>query len=362
MDEISRRFAIAAGVLTLGTVALAQDMPCCEKKCCDRGCDTDAHEPTALEEASRPLVADTAATQHAALAEEAAEPSPEAPFGVRKWLKMEPRKADPFDGFARPVTNVSFHHPFIWNELRPLFMYHAFPETGILDGGHLKLYALQAFFALTDDLQLMAYKDGYVDFKPGVFKDDSGFADIAVGLKYKVWEDLDGEHGPAIFSVGVGYETTTGDDDVLEGEGDGFFDVFGSYGRSFGEFNFIGTAGVFLPRDSDEDNRTYHWHLHLDTQLGDDLQPLIEVNGFHYDGNAERNAGLGPAVPLGIEGFDYTTLGADEVKDNDVITGAIGFRHSISEDVSWGLAYEKPLTSRKDVMAYRWTMDIVFRF
>lgn len=347
-----------AGVLAFGAMAAADEMPCCEKTCCDQGCEHPA-KASDLSEATQPLVAKAETAPHAAMDAEA---SKEQPAGLRKWLHQEPRKASPFDGFARPITNVNFHHPFIWNEVRPLFMYHSFPETGVLDGGHLKLYACQVFFGLTEDIQFMAYKDGYVDFKPGVFKDDSGYADIAFGMKIKMWEDLEDEDGPATFAVGVGYETTTGDKEVLEGEGDGFFDVFASYARSMGKINFIGTAGAFLPRDGDEDNRTYHWHVHLDTHLGAKIQPLVEINGFHYDSNADRNAGLGPSVPLGIEGFDYTTLGADDVRGNDVITGALGFRYNISEDVSWGLAYETPLTSRKDVMKNRWTADIVFRF
>ena len=345
MEKLRTGLAAAAGILAMGAFAYADENPCADGK------------DTALKDAAKPLVAESEDAPHATM-----DADGRAPAGVRKWLDMEPRKATPFDHFARPVTNVNFHHPFIWNELRPLFMYHSFPETGIMDGGHLKLYAFQVFFALTEDIQFMAYKDGYVDFKPGVFDNDTGFADIAFGAKFKVWEDLDGEHGPATFAVGLGYETTSGSTGILEGKGDGFFDLFGSYARSLGEFNFIGTGGVFLPRDKDEDNRTYHWHVHVDTHLGDNLQPLIEINGFHYDGNAERNAGLGPNVPLGIEGYDYTTLGSDNVRDNDVVTGAIGFRHHISEDISWGLAYEKPLTNRRDVMSKRWTMDIVFRF
>jgi hypothetical protein len=357
MKRLDWTLVAAAGVLALGTSAVAEDMPCCEKQCCDEGCESASD----LSDASAPLVAGSKIEAHAAMdSHDMADPK--GPQGLRRWLGLEPREADRYDDFSRPVTNVNFHHPFIWNEIRPLLMYHSFPETSVLDGGHLKLYAVQAFFKLTDEIQFMAYKDGWVDFKSGVFKDDDGFADIALGLKIKLWEELDDEKEKAIFSVGVGYEFTNGDDEVLEGEGDGFFDVFASYAREMGDLNFIGTGGVFLPRDGDEDNRTYHWHLHLDTNLTDNLQPLIEINGFYYDSDAERNAGLGPTVPLGIEGFDYTTLGADDVRGNNVITGAVGFRHHISEDISWGLAYEKPITSRKDVMSKRWTMDIVLRF
>lgn len=86
------------------------------------------------------------------------------------------------------------------------------------------------------------------------------------------------------------------------------------------------------------------------------------MNGFHYVEDAERNAGFGPTVPLGFEGFDYTTLGSDEVHGNDVISGAIGFRWKFSDDVSLGAAWEVPLTDREDVLDKRLTIDLSLRF
>ena len=304
---------------------------------------------TELTAAARPLVDDEQV--------EASTRSEEA--GLRSLLGLAAREKDPFEGFARPITNINFHHPFIRNEVRPLFMYHWFPETNAVDGGSLRLYAMQLHLALTSDLQFTLYKGGYVDLDAGAFDDDRGFADFAFGLKYKLWEDVE---EPAALAVGVGYETKSGDRAVLEGMGSGFFDVFTSYAREVGDVNVIATAGVFLPRNSSEDNRTYHWHLHADYPLTPSLSPLVEVNGFHYDGNAHRNAGLGRDAPLGVEGYDYTTLGADDVRGNDVITGALGMRYALSEDISLGAAWEVPLTSRKDVFQKRLTLDLVLRF
>lgn len=156
--------------------------------------DGDGSAPTALAAAAEPIVADGAS-------EWRTEPN----FGLRKMLGFEPRCRDVFDDFARPVTNLSFHHPFIWNEIRPLFVQHWFPETSALDGGDLRAYALQIHVALSQDVQLTAWKDGYVDFDSGAFEDETGFADFALGVKVKVWEDVE---APAIFTAGLGYETT----------------------------------------------------------------------------------------------------------------------------------------------------------
>ncbi len=307
------------------------------------------HAPSALDEAIAPLLVEN----DAAASEARSRP------GVREWLGLPERREDAFEDFARPVTNINFHHPFVRNEARPLFMYHWFPETNALDGGSLRLYAMQLHLALTDDLQFTLYKGGYVDLDAGAFEDDRGFADFAFGLKYKVWEDAE---TPAALAFGLGYEGKSGDREVLEGMGAGFFDVFASYARKVAPVNVIATAGVFLPRDDDEDNRTYHWHLHADYPVSDRFSPLVEINGFHYDGSATRNAGLGRGTPLGVEGYDYTTLGAGGVRGNDVITGALGFRYALSEDISFGAAWEVPLTSREDVFDRRLTLDLVLRF
>ncbi len=341
MTRIGLVTTAAIGALALTSSARAHEStPAAEQR--------DDHT-SALVAASRPLAADGDAVA-----------TPRDPVvGLRSWLGLEARKPDPFEGFARPVTNINFHHPFIRNEVRPLFMYHWFPETGAVDGGSMRLYAMQLHLALSDDIQFTLYKGGYVDLDAGAFDDDSGFADFAFGLKYKVWEDT---VDLAALAFGIGYESKFGDREVLEAMGAGFFDVFTSYARQIGDVNVIATGGVFLPRDSGEDNRTYHWHLHADYPVTPSFSPLVEVNGFHYDGNADRNAGLGPSVPLGIEGYDYTTLGAGDVRGNDVITGALGFRYALSEDISLGAAWEVPLTTRKDVFQKRLTLDVVLRF
>ncbi|MCG3132958.1 MAG: hypothetical protein HMLKMBBP_00044 [Planctomycetes bacterium] len=279
--------------------------------------------------------------------------------GLREWFGKERRAPDAFDHMARPVTNIQFHHPFIWNELRPLFVNHWFPEESALGGGTLRAYAFQIFAKLSDEWQFTAYKDGYVDLDPdATVGDDKGFADFAVGFKWKAWEDAS---APAIFSLGLGYELTTGDEEVLEGKGD-LFDLYGSYARDLGPANFIGTAGFILPTDSDDAVRVLHWHMHLDIPLSCTFSPLVEMNAFHYMSDGDRNAGFGPTVPLGFEGFDYTNLGADDVKGNTVMTGALGFRWFISEDVTLGAAYEVPLTDREDVIDRRFTLDLTFRF
>lgn len=280
--------------------------------------------------------------------------------GLNCLMGGEQRKADPWDDFARPVTNLSFHHPFIWNELRPVFAYHAIPDSSITEGGNLRVYALQVHAKVTDDVQFTAYKDGYVDFNPHRGLDeDTGWADLAFGFKFKVWENLE---SPAIFTLGVGYETTSGDEEVLQG-GDGeLVDLFGSYARKLGPVNFIATAGFQVPLHHDDAVETLHAHVHVDMPVLAHLNVLAEMNAFHYMSDASSNAGLGPSAPLGIEGFDYTNLGSDDVNGNDVVTAALGLRWFLTNDVSLGAAWEVSVTHRDDLFDKRLTVDMVLRF
>ena len=76
---------------------------------------------------------------------------------LEKAVCLFPRNAGPFDEFARPITNLNFHHPFIWNEVRPVYAYHWLPDHGLLDGGSIKVYACQINLAITENLGFTAY-------------------------------------------------------------------------------------------------------------------------------------------------------------------------------------------------------------
>lgn len=62
-------------------------------------------------------------------------------------------------------------------------MNHQFPGNSPIGGGDANVYALQIRAALTDSLQFVAYKDGYVDFNSGAV-DDSGMNDLGAGIKW----------------------------------------------------------------------------------------------------------------------------------------------------------------------------------
>jgi len=259
--------------------------------------------------------------------------------------------------FARPVTNLNFNHPFIWNEFRPVFVHQEFPGNSALAGGDVQVYGAQIWLKLTDRLQLIADKDGYIDFNPGGLPDQTGWADLATGLKYNLVTD------PAnrfVLSVGGIYEWTQGSSDVFQGQGDGIWDLFLSAAKGCGRTHFIGTAGFEVPQDGSEDSTAFHYHAHIDYDLCPRLTPLVELNGYHYLDDGDRDGGLG--APLNFEGFDLTSFGSSNVEGNDVITLGIGFRTPINACTSFGAAYEWSLTEREDLFEDRITCDLSYRF
>jgi hypothetical protein len=86
-----------------------------------------------------------------------------------------------------PVTNpIFFEDPHVQSEIRPIFAWHNIGDDLGTDGS-AQLYAIQARWAVTDRLAIIATKDGWIDMNPdvGLPKTD-GWADIAAGVKYAI--------------------------------------------------------------------------------------------------------------------------------------------------------------------------------
>ena len=122
--------------------------------------------------------------------------------------------AAPLDEMISPVSHpVTFEDPRHSTELRPIFAYHEIDDSFVTGGGNAQVYALQARLKLTDDLSLIATKDGLVVLNPnGVVPDDEGFADVAAGLKYSVYRTES-----EIVTVGLRYEIPIGKEEIFQG-------------------------------------------------------------------------------------------------------------------------------------------------
>ncbi len=260
-----------------------------------------------------------------------------------------------FVDFISPMTNpVYFEDPRTLSELRFIFVNHTLPTRAPLVGGNVQLFAMQIRAALTDRLSIIATKDGFftTGADPVIMKD--GWADVNLGLKYNLYADPDSQQ---LLSVGARYELPVGTPRALQGNGDGVFDFFLTGGAAFGTYgHWISGAGFWIPVDSAAESQAFYWSNHWDWQInGGKWYALTEVNWYHW-----MKSGKGGVA--GLEGLDVINLGSTGVAGNDIVTGAIGAKYKHSAYSEIGVAWEAPLTDRRDILQNRLTIDWIVRY
>lgn len=259
--------------------------------------------------------------------------------------------------FISPMTNpVFFEDPRTLSEVRFIFAEHHLPQLagGAIPGSDIQVFAMQARAALTEDLSLIATKDGFIWASPNAPLDD-GWADVSLGLKYNLFKDVETQQ---ILSVGGTFELPVGSPKALQGNGSGEFNLFAAYGQQVGDWNhFLTTSGFRLPTDKSDENQVFYWSSHLDRQIqGSWLYGFIEGSWYHWMSNGQQ-AGLN-----GIQGGDFFNLGATGVAGSDIVTGAIGMKWKPSLLHEVGLAWEVPLTTTRGVLDNRITADVILRY
>ena len=281
------------------------------------------------------LLAPTAAAQHA-----------------ETVLFGEPNAA----GLALPKERIAVHpltapyyneDAFVTSDLRFWYVNHQFGST--LPDGDASVYALQIRAALTESLQLVAYKDGFVDFSGPI--DESGMNDLAAGLKWAFLQDWENDMHAA---VGIGYELGIGDEEVLQDDDE--VRLWLSYNNGMDRWHFGANVNFTMGVGSEDalgDSDRLSWHLHADYYLNETFSPVIEVNGY-------STLSEGDNTPLPFNGVDVANLGGGD--GEDVITAAVGGELRVIDGVGLRLAYESPLTDNVDLFGYRWTFSAVWGF
>jgi len=253
------------------------------------------------------------------------------------------------------MTNpVYFEDPRTLTEARLIFIQHKIPSllNGAVPASDVQVLALQVRAALSDDLSIIATKDGFV-FADADAPLDDGWANIAMGLKYNLWKDVASQR---ILSAGVTFEIPTGTPKALQGRGDGMFDLFLTGGAQVGNFSHaISAAGFILPCDRSANSSLFYWSNHFDTKLRDKLYTFVEFNWYHWMGSGDNG------IP-GVEGLDFFNLGSSGVAGNDIVTGAFGFKVKPTVLQEIGIAWEFPLTERRDILDNRLTADWIIRY
>lgn len=252
------------------------------------------------------------------------------------------------------MTNpVYFEDPRTLTEARPIFIQHRIPNRAPLAGGDVQVIAVQLRAAVTENLSVIATKDGYIisgSDAPGA----DGWADVNLGLKYNIYRDVDTQR---ILSVAGVFELPVGSTRALQGNGSGIFDLKVTGAAQLSErWRAISAAGVQLPTDTVENSQLSYWSFHFDRTIGNrGWYFLNEYNWYHWMKSGQ--VGL-----PGVEGLDLYNFGSTGVAGNDIVTGAIGFKYKPSPWREYGLAWEVPLTNRRDIIDNRITVDAIFRY
>lgn len=257
-----------------------------------------------------------------------------------------------FDDFISPMTNpVFFEDPRNVTELRGIYLNHNVPAAA--GGGDIQLYAVQIRARLTDRLSLIATKDGYaVSDNPLI---DDGWADVSLGLKYGLYRDPANQ---LLVSTGAVYELPVGSTRTLQAGGDGTFNPFLTSGAQlFDRAHWLSGFGGVIPANQNDNASLLYWSNHFDYQVRRGWYGLMEFNWYHWAVDGENRLGL-----TGVEGGDLFNFGSDGVAGNDIVTGAFGAKYKPNRKTELGIAWENPLTERRDVLDSRLTVDLILRY
>ncbi len=277
--------------------------------------------------------------------------------------------------YVPAISNPLFNEtPYITTELRPIYLHQQMPSNrSNLFGGSIDLVAAEFRIALTDNLGIIATKDGYawIDFDNNtntVTNDPKGLANLALGVKYAFINNV--ETG-TIVSAGVKYEPPSGtisiqttlayplDNVDLQESGDGFINAFVTGAKRYEKWGFQASAGVNYAIDNDHDSSMFHYTLHADYELVDGFYPMVSLNGFTIYDEANR-PGMTTAAVAGFDGVDLVNMGCS-IDCGTVLTAAGGVRMQATDNLMFGLGIEKSI-ARQDLLDWRTYMDVVLHF
>jgi hypothetical protein len=267
--------------------------------------------------------------------------------------------ADTFTDMISPVTNpVNFEDPRAITEARLIYAFHELDNDFITQGGDIQIMALQLRWALTDRFAIIATKDGYIWTNPdAVLTDEEGFGNIAAGAKYAFYKN---DATGTIATAALRYEVPTGDEEVLQGNGDGILQPSVSAAFKFCEHTTMMTSADLRIPMSGNDSMIFDADVHFDYRVDTDagsFYPLVEFNVMQV-------LDAGNRLAIADEGQDYFNLGASGSEDKTLVTAAAGARYRLTDSLDIGAAYQIPLTSGAGsrIIDWRVTTDMIYRF
>lgn len=272
-----------------------------------------------------------------------------------------------FDRFIKPLSNpVYLDDPRNETYVHIVHILQNLPsrvhtELGTVPlDGRLNLTALRITYAINERFSLIAGKDGYIDFDPdSTLKDGNGWGDIQAGAKYAILYEPENEF---ILSGKLMFEFSQGSRDVYQGNGDGHISPSLSFLKGIDKLQLVGTLGGIFPFNHNQESTLLYQAWHLSYALTEKFRPLVELNHFAVMKEANRKELLASVAKW--EGGDVINLGSQNGNSHPhFVTMAWGFRYRCMEYMDMGIAYEYPLSGKRNgLMDNRVTFDLVFHF
>ncbi|QJW99202.1 hypothetical protein [Frigoriglobus tundricola] len=287
------------------------------------------------------------------------EAAPPAPRPCMSDLCEAPARAlfqsdHAFDGFVGPVSNAVLNKdPRSNSYARFLFINNNVPGANALGGGNIQVYALQLNLALTERLSIIADKDGLAHLAVKNAPSQTGFLNLAAGLKYTFYRNVETQ---TIAAAGIMYEIPTGEQKVFQDQGSGSFVPFVTFGKQFGNYwHYLQTTGYYIPVQSSQGSSFIYNSFHIDRQIGW-FYPLAELNWFWYTSGGNR---IPPSVG---EGDGLLNLGTQGQSGAHLVSAAFGAKAVLSKNVILGAVFEVPISNRHDILNQRITVDMILRY
>ena len=249
------------------------------------------------------------------------------------------------------MTNpIFFEDPRQLTEAHVFWMDHKLPLAA--GSGNVRVLAVQLRARLSENVSLIATKDGYVTSSNPIV--NNGWADLAAGLKFSLLRNVQKQR---LLSTGFTFEVPTGEADPWQGNGNGELNLFLNGGARFGcRTHWVSAGGVRIPMNSSDESSSTYWSNHLDYRLLNRFYIFTEGTWYHWLKSGQD----GPIA--GIEGLDLINFGNPGVAGNNIVTAAAGAKFKPNCHNEFGIAFEFPVTDRRDILDNRLTLDWNLRY
>ncbi len=267
------------------------------------------------------------------------------------------------DSFISPVSNPFLaEDPRKLTEIRPIFMLQTIPSSQYFyRGGNLEFFGLQGRIGLTERFSVVFNKLGLTVVNPGGSSglgNSTSFDELWFGPKYTFYRD---PQSGTVAAGGLTFQIPLGSSAFYQNTGTFGLVPYASIAQKFGqtswgEFQVLDSGGYSMGFGTGRSDYIYNT-LHLDYDVGNwhRFFPLLELNWYYYTRNGTANPNLA------FEALDLANVGAP-LSGKNYLNLAAGARFRFTQNVDLGLAAQFPLNTPYDLMGFRFTMDLIWRF